>query len=498
MSPRWPAHGTMLALLVAATGAFHAATLRAGHDWGDDFAMYIRLASNIAEGRPYLDTPFRANPQTPPNGVHAVYPPGFPLLLAPAYRAFGMDLARLKLAGLALFLLALVFLDGWLATAGLPGPWRLALVATVAFNPYYWELKDQVLSDLPFLACVFAALWFHGRRDILEGTPLRRGALLGVLLYAAYAVRPVGLLLALAVVVEELIRNRRLRPPVALAAGVFGLAVIAQGAWLAGPLGGEGGRWTAELGFLLDQYRNPAEAARLWLNHAYDLVKAAAYYWDTGRNPVLSMGLVLAFGAFAAAGFWLRAREGADAAAIFFVLSVLMLCSYPTRGLSPGLAQPRYMVTLFPLFLVYAAYAVRAVPEAPARALAGWSLAAALASGYAVRYGSSSFGPIPWGVGTPATAALFERVKAADPRNVYVFTKPRALALFTGRAAATYAWNRPDEDHWRFFGSIGATHVVWSRDFWNDQTYLRPFLQRNAPRLAAEFVSPEFEIYRIR
>ena len=42
---------------------FYLATIREGHDWGDDFSMYIRHAQNIAHGEPYAETGYIYNPQ---------------------------------------------------------------------------------------------------------------------------------------------------------------------------------------------------------------------------------------------------------------------------------------------------------------------------------------------------------------------------------------------------------------------------------------------------
>ncbi|MGC1645521.1 MAG: hypothetical protein WA741_06810 [Candidatus Sulfotelmatobacter sp.] len=50
----------MGALLVA-IGTFHAATVRQGHLWADDFAMYVHHARNIVEGHPYTDTNYIYN-----------------------------------------------------------------------------------------------------------------------------------------------------------------------------------------------------------------------------------------------------------------------------------------------------------------------------------------------------------------------------------------------------------------------------------------------------
>ena len=39
--------------IIAIVAAFYILTIRAGHDWGDDFSMYIHHAVNIVEGKDY-------------------------------------------------------------------------------------------------------------------------------------------------------------------------------------------------------------------------------------------------------------------------------------------------------------------------------------------------------------------------------------------------------------------------------------------------------------
>jgi len=94
------------AALVAGVAVFLVSTLRKGHNWDGDYALYIMHAENIVAGRPYGATGYIFNPQ---NWIHpAAYPPGLPLLLAPVYRLAGLDLQRMKLVGVfsfALFLL---------------------------------------------------------------------------------------------------------------------------------------------------------------------------------------------------------------------------------------------------------------------------------------------------------------------------------------------------------------------------------------------------------
>src|SRR5262249_51803307 len=45
----------VLGILLLVTGV-QIGAMRPGHDWGDDFALYIMLGRNIIQGTPYADT----------------------------------------------------------------------------------------------------------------------------------------------------------------------------------------------------------------------------------------------------------------------------------------------------------------------------------------------------------------------------------------------------------------------------------------------------------
>ena len=138
-----------LGFLLAIITAFHVATVREGHLWGDDFAMYIHHAQNIAESRPYADAGYIYNPAIPVYGPR-MYPPVFPLLLAPLYKVFGLSLLPMKLEQVFFIIstLALIFML-WHRELGTG--YCLALVGILGFNPAFWWAKENILSDLPFL-----------------------------------------------------------------------------------------------------------------------------------------------------------------------------------------------------------------------------------------------------------------------------------------------------------------------------------------------------------
>ena len=61
--------------------------IRYDHDWGDDFAMYIIEARQIATGQSLSDLGYLYDRLNAGGGPPA-YPVGFPLMLAPVYRFF--------------------------------------------------------------------------------------------------------------------------------------------------------------------------------------------------------------------------------------------------------------------------------------------------------------------------------------------------------------------------------------------------------------------------
>src|SRR5437870_48925 len=85
---------------------FYSLTLRAGHHWGDDYALYIHHAKNIATGVGYADTGYIADPYYPRYSVRMT-PPIFPLALAPVYKIFGLNFTAFKMEEVVFFVLSL-------------------------------------------------------------------------------------------------------------------------------------------------------------------------------------------------------------------------------------------------------------------------------------------------------------------------------------------------------------------------------------------------------
>jgi hypothetical protein len=185
-------------------------TLTNGHNWGDDFSSYIMQAKSITELNPRSF--IEANRFTVENSSYAfgapiAYPWGFPLLLAPFYAVFGLNMIGLKLLGVFSFLFFIILL--WVGFRKYHSPvWLLCLVCFFSLNPTMLSFTDQILSDLPFLLLSTASVLFVGRLVIEKRkliSPVWDYILLGAIIAGAFLIRASGVLLLIALAITQFI-----------------------------------------------------------------------------------------------------------------------------------------------------------------------------------------------------------------------------------------------------------------------------------------------------
>ena len=141
-------------------------TLKDGHNWGDDFAQYIINARNIIENKPYASGVMLDN--------NVIYPPGLPLLLAPALKAFGLNFKILKLLNILFWYLSIIFL--YFLFLRIEGrPFALMAAVFLAWASFFFVYKQNVLSDIPFFLFVCSCLYAFERWG--KDTSSRQGRL---------------------------------------------------------------------------------------------------------------------------------------------------------------------------------------------------------------------------------------------------------------------------------------------------------------------------------
>ena len=129
------------------------------HNWGDDFAQYIHQAQYFAKDNNYHQWHFESNPldreYAPPS-----YPNGFPLLISPIISIWGFAVKPILLLITTLLIAWLwvifKFLNRYIGSA-------IALCITLicAYHHYLVDFKQFMLSDIP--CALFCSIYLYQR-----------------------------------------------------------------------------------------------------------------------------------------------------------------------------------------------------------------------------------------------------------------------------------------------------------------------------------------------
>jgi hypothetical protein len=201
--PRRVVERVALVVTVLVLGWLAIRTHQTGHDWGDDFALYIRQAQGITEGFAHqveADNRFSLQASAWSTFSPPIYPWGWPVLMAPVIAAVGVDYAALKLLVVACWCAALVW---WFlivrARAATIHAWLLLFALGLSWPYLTWS--NSVVSDLPYLAVAFGTLWWMDncrRHDAWGDGAWWRLAVLGVAMSFGFNIRRDGLALVVA------------------------------------------------------------------------------------------------------------------------------------------------------------------------------------------------------------------------------------------------------------------------------------------------------------
>ena len=423
----------ILIVLLLISSTLSLSLLTRGHLWWDDFASYILQAQSLLNGstREFIQrNTFTIQESSYLLGPIA-YPWGYPLLLAPILAVFGLKVLSLKALSTIFYLLFLIVFHQ-LARLRLPATWSLFLTAMLAFNPILLQAHDLILSDIPFLFFSTLALFLIDkfiRLDERESTPLASAAI-GVVIFAAFAIRTNGILLLGALGVAQLLRywpvgeiRRNLRT-ILLPYLFFGL-LSALGSLLL-PDGQES--YFTHYALL---------TPRLLLdNLSYYLRLPAGMFEGIPLDGLFAALVIFSF----LPGLFAGPRKQAAFLA-YMILTFALFITWPERQ---GL---RFLFPILPLILLAAAegwHLVLGNLPAERRPIVRWTgagLAGALVilslvtstyvSWVNLQNGRTINGPFD-----PVSSEMFEFVREqTSPEGVVIFFKPRVLRLLTDRDA---------------------------------------------------------------
>ena len=444
-------------LIVVAVFLFCLVNQHRGHDWGDDFALYLRQAKGLVEGHVgdvLADNRFTVDNSSWSTFSPYSYPWGFPLLLAPFYAWRGLDYGVFKVLEAAffagfLYVLSLILRRrlGELATA--------SIVVLIGLSVPYVAWTDTVLSEFPYLVFLALTLWWMDRcrERGLDGAALRPLIVLGLLVGYTYTVRREGLALLVALAA---VHATSLGPRVWAARRSFaGVRRSVRWSRVATPYLAAGA-WVAGLQLVL-----PTVLYQSFPNSGLSQVKPNVIWYrdilaeqlglkDVGYPPLtllgsdglgrLALGLFVAFSLVGLVVRMIRATA-LDASLAGYLVGVCAI--FAVTPFHEG----RYLFSITPLMAYFALHGVVALVHAlvPGRATRiGVAVGVAFISVFALANAHDLWRRtelrrelgdyVIWGPEDPNAVQMFDAVRATtEPDDVIGFFRARAMNLYSDR-----------------------------------------------------------------
>lgn len=507
----WIDHPTAVPLAILTLAVFYLATLVKGQNWSGDGSLYILHAQNLVEGRHYLDTGYLLNPVSmfvSPYG----YPPVFPLLLAPVYAFFGLDLEAFKWVGVLSFCFSL-WLVAKIFETRLERRFVFFLVLTVGLTPYLWDVTNVINADFTFMVFCYLSLFLmlhflagdQGRLQA-SGRQIAASVLIGLSMYLAYGTREIGVVLPLTLLTYDIVCRRRISLLSIAALGIFVIFAWLQSIWFSASFIPE--YFEENLKHLTDKPSSPAEMNHLKfvdldprniLDRAFGYRWALQRFWPSSSSAFINTLNELLFNLFsllAVGGYILALIRRITVVEIFLAgyIAVLLLFGAPPTV--------RYLTPIFPFFLYYGFLLCQEkifprVPRLKYLVAGGGFLLLAIISLPVMT--TVKYPQLEYGITHPGATAMFRFIREETRKDdTIVFIKPRIMALMTGRSSATWPSKRysSPEAMNHFFEAVHADYYV---DM-NLSLWMRPLTNSERPSncFRSVFKNEYFVIYRYR
>jgi hypothetical protein len=315
------------------------------------------------------------------------------------------------------------------------------------------------------------------RRQVIDA------ALAGLAAYASYATRVVGIVLLPCFIVHDLIRYRRITVSGWVASVAFAALVGAQYVF-----------WVHDTSYLDQLTVTPAIVRENLISY----LRALSALWETGYSDSARKVVFLGVGALAICGYVERVRAAPGLREVFPWFYVCAILAWPSGQ------GTRFLIPVIPFYLGYCLVGIRWVDRGVSRrwgekhVLLLVSLAA-FAATYAGRYSTLSYGQFPQGIAEPESQELFVFVRTATrPNDVFIFSKPRALSLFTGREASASYDPADPRLLWEYIADVKASYVVTGPDVIEpDVVYLGRFVDVFRRNFRLMLLNRTVAVYRI-
>jgi 4-amino-4-deoxy-L-arabinose transferase-like glycosyltransferase len=459
------------------------ASTRRGTSWGDDWTMYVHHAKNMVEGKKYDEGLFLYNPHYPTYSPKS-YSPGFPIILIPFYALFGLNIAVLKIPCILLFIGSLIFFvlryrKEFSQTV------LISCILLIGLSPYCWDLKDSILSDFALLFSVLLCAWAIHTYYITHSSK-KYYILIGLLIYFAYAVKPLGCLFIPALFVFDLWNEKRITQKFLLVTLVFILffgiqtmMIPGSGSYLGMVKEVYGEKSIGEIGTNILSILNAYHVSfpDFWLiHHEESTSNHIAEIYTNFFLILFGIGLIYRL---------IYKNSPTEWFILFYILVVLLFT---------GFQGVRYLVPLFPFFFVYVFSFLAIIPYKKIIPLICFVLISPLVFFYFKAYSQAPWQNIQWGIHEESAQTMFAYIRENTPKeSVFVNSKPRALSLYTDRNASIFFYTENKNDLKNYMKTIHTNYVLV-----DGERYFRDWVLGDSLDFEFVFESGEFQLLKTK
>ena len=466
------------------------------HQWGDDYAQYIKEAQNIVAGKPYYQSNYIYNPLNTSYSP-ALYPPGFPLLLAPIVLFWGLNI-KVMLYYITLFLAALLLTLYSYFKKSSNTVTAICLSLIVVYCSYIIDFKQHVLSDIPCL--LFVSIYLNLRKnDTLSAI---RIVLLICMATIAILIRSQAVLLLIAegVLLAIGLAKRMVGRKLSLKKAMAILIVIAG---------------TAALYFVIDKliFHTPSGSDSFYKNiylantNYLHIVLSNILYLCTCITLIFhhspngfvweAMVFIIEYTGLAVgiAGLIITLRKRLLMEDIFFLLMCLLILITPVHD---GM---RYFLPAVPVCVYYCkegakAFTSRFVLITPSKVAFLFTFIYLFLGYHDYKETTHAPGYI-WSPNTKADTAAFKYLVANTGKDdVILFSKPRVLTLYTNKKAMVIAYTASFEESKRQIDSMHIKYLLWRSDV--SEPYFKDYLSYTHSAIDSYKINDLYTLYTLR
>ncbi len=167
-----------------------------GHEWGDDFALYLSQANALLKGNTSQLAEYNTWSMQNSDGTLGpyLYPPGYPLFLTLYLKFLPFNWVGIKIFQWVFYLLGSIAFYFLISSfhVKLNKSWIFYVLAVVLVHPKVLEFSDRIMSDLWFLVTVYLFFYFLFTNDFRKSSKVY---LIGISLILASITRVNGFLL---------------------------------------------------------------------------------------------------------------------------------------------------------------------------------------------------------------------------------------------------------------------------------------------------------------